>query len=139
MQNRTFYYNILSSFNTQDLISIISDFFNNTKSHGNTIEYKIELLFNQLLAITFIENNFQVSGCSIDKLNKLLLEIDQKNKIGLFDRNHFLVKEKTGNTSLKSLTELKNSTHDFQVFHYKTNDNEVYFLPVQESVLKRII
>ncbi|MFM2194718.1 MAG: hypothetical protein RL092_318 [Bacteroidota bacterium] len=72
---------------SQDLIlKTVSHFLMNWNNHGNQLFGKCWLELNQILIVSLDENKMLASGCSIDKLNRMVQEISNELQVQLMDR-----------------------------------------------------
>lgn len=68
------------------IINNVSKFLSSWNNHGNQLFGKCWLELNQILIVSLDEQKMLASGCSIDKLNRMVLQLGQELQVNLFDR-----------------------------------------------------
>jgi hypothetical protein len=87
----------------------ISKFLETWNNHGNQLFGKCWIELDQILIVSLDENKMTASGCSIDKLNRKIEEIQAEHHLNLFDRLIVFYQENNvlKNTSLSNFWALR--------------------------------
>lgn len=72
--------------NQEIVLSKVSNFLKSWNNHGNQLFGKCWLELNQILIVSLNEQKMIASGCSIDKLNRLIQEVGTEIQVNLLDR-----------------------------------------------------
>jgi len=68
-----------------NISKIIEPFLENWQRHGNNLKASYRIIYNQFIVIAVDENN-EVSGCSIDASMHIMQQIEQQFKVDLTDK-----------------------------------------------------
>ncbi len=71
---------------TLQITQRVFDFLAGWKAHGTPLQASFKILFHQIIIIAVDEEEASASGCSIDALNAMMQDLDQRFMLGLFDR-----------------------------------------------------
>lgn len=71
---------------TQDIKSEFDNFLLDWNAHGAALLAEYEIINNQFIIVTVDEDQAEASGCSIDKLTKLIKNLEEKHQFGFLDR-----------------------------------------------------
>ncbi len=127
---------------------LLQEFTDNWQSHGAEVKGYGNLLFGQFIVLMADETQAGVSGCSTDSSVRLIKAIEERFKVGMFNRQNlaFIVKEKI---QLLPLSQLKYTvendfiTGDTIYFNnlVQTKDELMnnWMIPVKESWLAKRI
>ena len=129
--------------------SMLKEFAENWKSHGDTVKGFANLFFGQFIILMADETATGVSGCSTDSSVHLIRSIEEKFKVHLFERQNlaFIVKEKIQLLPMNQLDyAVENNFISADTLYFnntvltKKELLEKWIIPVKESWLaKRII
>ncbi|MFM9423464.1 MAG: hypothetical protein RIR06_1925 [Bacteroidota bacterium] len=89
----------LSQETQEHLLKSVSNFLMTWNNHGNQLFGKCWIELNQILIVSLDEEKMLASGCSIDKLNRMIQQFSAEQNIHLFDRLIVFYKE---NEALKT-------------------------------------
>lgn len=70
----------------QDITKILTDFLKTWAAHGADLKSELTITKNKFIIIAVDENQAKATGCSIDKLNQCIRQIDQKYQLELLNR-----------------------------------------------------
>jgi hypothetical protein len=70
----------------QDISYAISTFLQSWESHGADIKSEFEIFEHKFIIIRVDEKQTKASGCSIDRLNQCIRQIDAKYQLNLLNR-----------------------------------------------------
>lgn len=70
----------------QDIENHLTGFISNWQAHGSNLLASFKILYNRFIIISLDEASYQATGCSIDKLTHLVLQIEKQFSISLMDR-----------------------------------------------------
>jgi hypothetical protein len=118
------------------------DFLPTWAAHGKLLSSSFKIEKNQFIIVCVDEEIEAASGCSIDSLGGIMLEIDQEFQLGLFDRMKATFVQ-NGETKTMKLQEFRNGlksgeiSHDIQVFDFSKNTYVAFLsdflLPLKRS------
>ena len=124
--------------------SILEDFVENWKSHGDEVHGYASLIFGQFIVLIADESDTQVSGCSTDSSVRVIKEIETLFNVTLFDRL-LLAYEHKGRIQMLPMSQLNyalsnNYISESSLFFNNTVKTkkellESWILPVKESWL----
>lgn len=102
------------------------DFLATWAAHGKPLSSSFKIEKNQFIVVCVDEEKEMASGCSIDSLGKIMREIDEEYKLGLFDRMKASFVENGEIKTLKLIdfkTKLRNGelSRDIEVFDFSKN------------------
>ena len=101
--------------------NILENFLNDWSHHGNTLTSSYEFIENRFLVIGIDQSFNPTGGCSIDKLQNLILKIDNTYGFNFYQRLNVFVKIDDKIECIKS-SELKdNISVDKNSFFYNLN------------------
>jgi len=96
---------IFSDDEVSKIKAIIEPFVNNWQRHGQDLKASYKIIYNQFIVIAVDENN-EVSGCSIDASMHVMQQIEQQFKVDLTDKMKTTFKN-GDNINMVSLSEFK--------------------------------
>lgn len=129
----------------KDINTNVSQFLANWSAHGNPLSSSLKIIYQQFIIISVDENQEPASGCSLDALNGVMREIEQKHSLGIFNRMKvcYIEKQEIKTISLQDFRKnLKSGviSKDIQVFDFSKSDGEdftnSFLLPLKESWAK---
>lgn len=131
-----------------EIEDMLNEFVDKWHSHGAKVKGYANLLFGQFIVLIADETQAGVSGCSTDSSVRLIKAIEEKFKVGMFNRQTlaFVVKEKIQLLPLSQLNyAVENNFIDADTIYFnnlvQTKDELInkWMIPVKESWLfKRI-
>lgn len=71
---------------TQDIKTQFDHFLLDWNAHGAALLAEYEIINNQFIVVAVDENQAAASGCSIDKLTKIIKGLEEKYQFGFLDR-----------------------------------------------------
>lgn len=135
---------ILSSSEEEYIIKYLSNFLNTWAAHGDALKSELKILDHKFMIVQVDESQAKASGCSIDKLNQCIRDID--NHLNLDLLNRLLVSyQNTKDSQIQTVPLhifkelIKNSEIDSQTLVYNLSvDNSLDFktkfkLPLKDS------
>lgn len=81
----------LSAEEASEIERSLHAFVSDWSSHGIQLEAGFQLIDRNYLVIAADEDKKDASGCSIDKLTRFMMEIDNNFKLGMYDRLKILI------------------------------------------------
>lgn len=111
-----------------EIATIIEPFVENWQRHGQDLQASYKVIYNQFIVIAVDENN-EVSGCSIDASMHVMQQIEQQFKVDLTDKLQVAFKNGVNiNTvslgDFKKYVELNKITSETIVFNNMVNSIE---------------
>jgi len=88
LKSRIWIYQSNRSFNDNEISKIatlIEPFLENWQRHGQNLQASYKIIYNQFIVVAVDENN-EVSGCSIDASMHVMQQIEQQFKVDLTDK-----------------------------------------------------
>lgn len=131
-----------------EISSLLSNFANSWKSHGNPVKGFGSVLFCQFLIVMADESATGVSGCSTDSSVRLMKDIEIKYGISLFDRQTlaFLINDSITTIPLSQFQDAINEgiiNQDSLYFNNTVLTREAleheWLIPVHKSWLTKIL
>jgi CRISPR/Cas system CSM-associated protein Csm4 (group 5 of RAMP superfamily) len=119
----------LSSEERQDISYIISNFLKSWTAHGADLKSELKIIKNKFIIIAVDENQTKATGCSIDKLNQCIKQIDQKYQLDLLSRLWVSYEDDNGNIATVSMSSFKERIKSAQI----TPDTHIYNLAISTS------
>ncbi|KFF28531.1 hypothetical protein [Chryseobacterium vrystaatense] len=124
------------------------DFLATWAAHGKPLDSSFKIEKNQFIVVCVDEEKEMASGCSIDALGKIMREIDEEYKLGLFDRMKASFVQ-NGEVRTLKLQEFKSQLRsgelpkDIQIFDFSKNTYldflGHFLLPLEKSWAAGII
>ncbi|PIF44065.1 hypothetical protein CLU96_0993 [Chryseobacterium sp. 52] len=118
------------------------DFLATWAAHGKPLDSSFKIEKNQFIVVCVDEEKEMASGCSIDALGKVMREIDEEYKLGLFDRMKASFVQ-NGEVKTLKLQEFKSQLRsgelpkDIQIFDFTKNTYldflSHFLLPLEKS------
>lgn len=118
------------------------DFLAGWAAHGKPLSSSFKIEKNQFIVVCVDEEVEAASGCSIDALGGVMLEIDEQYKLGLFDRMKATFVE-NGEVKTMKLQDFRNAlkngeiSYDIEVFDFSKNSYVAFLsdflLPLKRS------
>lgn len=116
----------LTSPEIQDISEKINAFVQSWDAHNHALKANFSIEENRFIVITVDENQTVASGCSIDKLNGLMRQIDSQYQLDLMNRLWVSYQPKEGKINTLLLSDFKKNIKEEKI----PEDSWVYNLSV---------
>ena len=73
------------------------NFLNGWQAHGKDLQASFKILYDRFIIVSLSEASYQATGCSIDKLVRLIQELEHELKISLMDRTQIAYRDVDNN------------------------------------------
>lgn len=124
-----------------------TDFVKGWTAHDNPLNGTFEILNDRFIVVTVDETSYNASGCSIDKLLRLIKQLEADHQLKLLDR--LLVGYKTTNgvevihsSMVKEKLASKQLDENTLIFNVAASNSEEYskwLQPLKETWLKKYL
>ena len=131
----------------ETIISKLKSFIADWNAHGASLLADFEIPYDQFIVVGVDENQAAASGCSIDKLTKIMRELDADFKLDLLNR--MLVSyEQEGEVKIEKLPTFKKNVKEgvYQNINVFNNGistlkdlKESWIVPLEESWAKTLL
>ncbi|WP_068595854.1 ABC transporter ATPase [Vaginella massiliensis] len=138
-------------FNTQEIKTITNkfdEFLKDWNAHGAALLADYQIIDNQFVVVGVDEDQAAASGCSIDKLTKLIRTIEEEYQFGFLDRMNAAYQQ-ADTLNIVQLNDFKNMVKNGElpdsviVYNNGLTDlksfREAWKLPLKESWAKNLI
>ena len=131
----------------QIIISKLKDFIADWNAHGAALLADFELPYDQFIVVGVDENQASASGCSIDKLTKIIRQLDEEYKFEFLNRM-LIAFEEQDNIKIEKLPTFKANVkaglyNNIRVFNNGIANladfNSSWVLPLEESWAKTLL
>lgn len=113
---------------SDEMVEAISNetyyFLDNWKAHGTALAGSFEIRYNRFLIITVDEDNYNASGCSIDKQLQFIKEFEKKYSIELLNRLLVAYKNSSEKVEVTHATKIKDLFASGEI-----NENTIIYNP----------
>ena len=129
----------------QKIIGIkFKDFLNNWYHHGKPLTASYDFLHNRFLVIGLDESKNPTGGCSIDGLQKLILEIDNFYKFNFYERMNIFVKVDNKivcihSSNIGTFNGISEETLFFNLNISNKKDLSNWLIPIRDGWCKRFL
>ncbi|WP_303849214.1 hypothetical protein [Apibacter mensalis] len=113
----------------QDINKILSDFLKTWAAHGADLKSKLTIIKNKFIIIAVDENQAKATGCSIDKLNQCIRQIDQKYQLDLLNRLWISYEDDKGEITTVPMNSFKEKIKSAQI----SPETYIYNLAISTS------
>lgn len=100
----------------QDINKTLTDFLKTWAAHGADLKSELTIIKNKFIIIEVDENQAKATGCSIDKLNQCIRQIDQKYQLDLLNRLWVSYEDDKGEITTVPMNSFKEKIKSAQIF-----------------------
>ena len=135
---------IIQELDKVEIHNIIVPFLEKWNYHGKSLTCSYTILNNHFLIVGLDESINPTGGCSVDGLQKIILEIDHNFALNLFERlNVFLLLENkvkcVASKYLNQITGLDQDTLTFNLNIKKKQEINDWLIPIKDTWCKRFL
>lgn len=113
----------------QDITKILTDFLKTWAAHGADLKSELTITKNKFIIIAVDENQAKATGCSIDKLNQCIRQIDQKYQLELLNRLWVSYEDDKGEITTVPMISFKEKIKSAQI----SPETNIYNLAISTS------